>query len=176
MIIEGPLIAGASRSFVRQNSTAHSISARNTLVDPVHEVVAVEARQWLSQALLFGKDDFLRQPLVDQKIFLRDGNARQDISLALFVQGQPRPFHEIAHAAARETADARAAGAVAAGAGQVDAGLFGSVQHRRLRIGLEGPAGRLQGDGQRRHAADCTAGPATLGSFPHRVPSCAALT
>ena len=140
------------------------------------EVVATEASQRLCHGLLLGKHDLLRQPLVDHEIFLRDGNARQDIALAFFVEGQPRPFHEIAHAAAREAADACAARAVAAGTGQVDAGPFGGVQHRRLHVGVEGPAGRLQGDGQHGHAADCTSGLTGLGSFPHRAPSCAALT
>jgi hypothetical protein len=144
--------------------------------DPAYEVVATEASQRLCHGLLLGKHDLLRQPLVHHEIFLRDGNARQDIALELFVEGQSRPFHEIAHAAARELADACAARAVAAGTGQVDAGPFRGMQHRRLVISVEGPAGRLQDDGQRGHAADCTAGPAMLRSFPHRALSCPALT
>ena len=140
------------------------------------EVVATEANQRLCHGLLLGKHDLLRQPLVDHEVFLRDRDARQDITLAFFVEGQPRPFHQIADAAAGEPADARAARAVAAGAGKVDAGPFGGMQHRRFRIGVKGPAGRLQGDGQRGHAADCTAGSAMLGSFAHRVLCAAALT
>jgi hypothetical protein len=74
---------------------------------------------------------------VEREVVQRLGHAGQDPALVLFVGAQAGPFDDVAHMARHQLADAGAAGAVAAGARQLDAGRFGGLQKRGAGFGLE---------------------------------------
>jgi MFS family permease len=83
---------------------------------------------------------------VEREVVQRLGHAGQDPALVLFVGAQAGPFDDVPYMARHQLADAGAAGAVAAGARQFDAGRLGGLQERGARFGLEAEARGLEVD------------------------------
>ena len=74
--------------------------------------------------------------ILQHHIAVRYGHARQHAALGFFLGAQARPFDRVMHAARNQLADARAAGAIAAGTGPVQATLLHGVEQRLIGPGI----------------------------------------
>jgi hypothetical protein len=102
-----------------------------------------------------------RRRRVQHQVRARHRHARQDPAGAPFVQAHARPWHQVVHRAAGQMAQAGAASAVAARAGQDHAGAFRARQQADLGPDGVAPAARHDGDAKVLHVAP-------LSALPHR--------